>query len=85
MYAYLRKDGRYDTFDVEPKIITADEYMKLQKLKELEARKEQLLTARTNVDAEIAKVTGEIEKLKGLSVSPAEPSAEDSTERRRKW
>ena len=72
-YAYLREDGRYDLFDVEPKTVTAAEYADMKKREELEARKEQLLVERAAIDAELAKVASQ---LSGLSTTAAEPAAE---------
>ena len=74
MYAYLRKDGLYDVYSVEPKVITAEEYAKLQRVKELEARKTQLLTIKANADAELSKVTDELEALTKTSAESAEPA-----------
>lgn len=80
MHAYLRKDGHYDLYDTEPKVITAEEYANLQKLKELEKRKEQLLAIRNSADSDLAKITEEIAALKNRnSVGSTESSAAPQT------
>ena len=92
-YMYLREDGRYDTYDVEPKIITAAEYATLKRREELQAHEEQLLISRAKLDAEIASVKQQIAALSAAPIESAEPStsvvstistAADSTAKR-KW
>ena len=86
-YAYLREDGRYDLYDVEPKTVTAAEYAQLKQCEELEARKAQLLVQRAAIDAELAEV---MNKLKGLGTHAAEPTAASTpvnttSDGKRKW
>lgn len=86
-YAYLREDGRYDTYDVEPTVITAEEYAVIKKREELQAREAQLLVQRASIDAEIADVRNKL-------ASTAEPAgdvalntsnAETSGNGKRRW
>ena len=89
-HAYLRADGQYDLYDVEPKTITAAEYATMKKREELMARQEQLLVSRNKIDAELATVTNQIKALTNPSAEPSEAvtavtntTAEPSA--RRKW
>lgn len=80
-YMYLREDGRYDAYDVEPKIITAAEYATLKRREELQAHEEQLLISRAKLDAEIASVKQQIAALPSVSAESAETkcAATDAT------
>lgn len=71
-YAYLRADGRYDLYDVEPKTVTAQEYAALKKREELQARFEQLLVSRNKLDVEIADVKKQLAALPTLSAESVE-------------
>lgn len=53
MHAYLRTDGMYDTFDVEPKVMSAAEYEKHVKTENLKARKFELQTEMAKIDSEL--------------------------------
>ena len=75
-YAYLREDGCYDLYNVEPTTVTAAEYADMQKRKELEARKEQLIAERAVLDATLTAV---ITQLNELTPSTAQPTAEALT------
>lgn len=90
-YAYLRADGRYDLYDVEPKTVTAAEYASLKKREELQARYEQLLISRSKVDAEIASVKNQLaaldkpsaESTEAASAAPASNTPTESSGKRR--
>ena len=68
-YAYLRTDGRYDVYDVEPKIVTAAEYAKIKKRESLTAQREQLMASRSEIDAKIADTN---KQLAALDAAPTE-------------
>ena len=55
MRAYLRSDGRYDLFpsDIEPEVISAEEYESLKHREELEKRKAELLAELKAIDNEL--------------------------------
>ena len=88
-HAYLRTDGRYDTYDVEPKIISAAEYANLKKCEELHARREQALVSRTKLDLEIADLDKQLAALTPTSAEPAEPvsvaTSNTDTSGKRRW
>lgn len=71
MRAYLREDGRYDLYDVEPQIISAEEFEAMKRRQELEARKQALLEELSAVDNEIANMASAPE----VKAEPATASA----------
>ena len=92
-HAYLRADGRYDMYDVEPKIVTAAEYAAMKKREELRAQKERLMIARNEIDAQLAEVDKQLDTLvvpstesveaASVAVDPGNSSTEATT--KRKW
>ena len=89
-HAYLRADGRYDLYDVEPVTVTAADYAALKKAEELEARQEQLHAERAKIDAELADVTTQLAALRKTTVEStdaltAAPSSNTDDGKRRKW
>lgn len=92
-HAYLRPDGRYDLYDVEPVIVTAAEYATLKKVEELKARQEQLRISRDKIDAELATVATELAALENVPTESTEPtsaaamatSTAAETSGKRKW
>lgn len=87
-YAYLRTDGRYDTYDVEPKILTADELAAVKKRKELETQYETLTRSREELDAQIAAVQEQLAALPKESVEPTEAAGvipDNTVKSMRRW
>lgn len=57
MRAYQRADGSYDVYDVEPQVMTAAEYAKVKRRKELTASKESHLAAIAAIDQELKELS----------------------------
>lgn len=88
MHAYLRQDGMYDTYDTEPKVISAAEYEKYVKVENLKARKFELETELSQVESELKTLTTEESSVAAEPTAVAAESAAvtvHETSSRRRW
>jgi hypothetical protein len=67
MRAYLRTDGMYDTYEVEPKVMSSTEYEEYIRIENLKTRKAEL-------EAELAQVNTE------LGITTSQATSETTTE-----
>ena len=56
MRAYKRADGNYDIYNVEPQIITAEEFAKIQERERLTKRKKELMAELEAINAKLEEV-----------------------------
>lgn len=56
MRAYKRADGNYDIYNVEPQIITAEEFAKIQERERLTKRKKELMAELESINAKLGEV-----------------------------
>ena len=85
MRAYQRPDGSYDVYDVEPQVLTAAEYAKLKRKKELAATKERLLAELAQVDVELKELDSTtVETAAATAYAPVAPAI-TAEPAKRKW
>ena len=89
-HAYLRSDGQFDLYTVEPVTITAAEYEALQKREKLEARQKELRESRVKIDEELATVTSQLAALPKLHIESngvlnGTATSNESSTKARRW
>ena len=75
-HVYLRPDGNYDCYDVEPVVMSAEDIEKMSAAENLKKRKAELLAQKSAIDMELS----EIENSLGKEVLADEPATEVPSE-----
>ena len=75
MRAYLRTDGMYDTYEVEPKVMTAAEYDRYVRTEKLKSEKAELETRLNKVNEELATLESPVVANPQPVVTAATPSS----------
>ena len=79
MRAYKRADGNYDVYNVEPQIITAEEFAKIQEHEKLTKRKKELMAELEAINTKL----GEVPLKESAAVVEQEPPTTTTVVRKR--
>lgn len=78
MRAYKNADGTYDVYNVEPTVITAEEYAIIEHGEELKARKEALLKELAEIERELVPVNATV--ASPTAVTESSPTVQNDSD-----